>query len=174
MLDACNQFSMKWFLPLFLFCLTAGALQAQDYRFSGGVRSGYSSGLTLKYFSEPEVGLDAIMSFRNYGVQLTGLVEHHRLVDEKFRGIWYWFYGFGVHTGYYTRPYNRNLPNNLEDDRFFRPSLGGDAIIGLQYNLEAIPITLGAEFKPYLDIFGVRFMHFQFWDAGISIRYNFD
>ena len=101
-------------------------------------------------------------------------MEQHRLLDERLGGIWYWFYGFGIHTGYYTRSYNRSKPNSVEANRFFRPSLGGDAIFGIQYNIESIPITIGAEFKPYLDIFGVRFMHFRFWDTGISIRYNFD
>ena len=72
MSNVSKQLVMRWIVLLFFVCLSWDAAHAQDYRFSAGVRTGYSSGLSFKYFNEPEVGLEAIMSFRNHGLQLTG------------------------------------------------------------------------------------------------------
>lgn len=145
-----------------------------------GLRGGWESGFTIKHFIKEKRAIEGILS-RGWGyggARITGLYEIHK----PFPGVpnLDWFFGFGAHVGFfdgryygYYGHYNGGYydkhgnwhPNGYRDYYF---SLGIDGIIGLEYQIEEIPITLGFDLKPYFDIFG-RGNHFG--DGAFSIRY---
>jgi len=94
---------------------------------------------------------------------MTGLYEiHARAFD--VRGL-NWFYGVGAHIG----QWNDDYP--LLDERGSYAVVGVDGIIGLEYEIEEIPFTLSADWKPSLNLVG--YTGFVGFGGALSIRYVF-
>ena len=51
--------------------------------------------------------------------------------------------------------------------------MGIDGIIGIEYRMLSVPITLSLDLKPYLNYIGMRKVKADFWDASIAIKYVF-
>ena len=65
--------------------LAAGTLcRGQDYVRAAGVRGGLTSGITYRQFLEPQLSYEAIMSFRENGLQLTLYKKLKSLYGEDF------------------------------------------------------------------------------------------
>lgn len=74
----------------------------EGYKFSIGLRGGFESGLTLKYFLQENKALEGILS-THWGYsskKITGLYEIHNAFPEV-KGL-DWFYGVGAHIGTYS------------------------------------------------------------------------
>ena len=160
-------------------------VQAQYYEQAIGLRLGGTSGITLKkHFTEFRSG-ELLLSGRNGGMQLTGLMELSKPlnISENL----FLVYGYGPHIGYEKLwPYHRGvqglntvnhiygplgpIPENFNSKNYF--AFGFDGIIGLEYRFGA-PFTLGLDIKPYLNFLGFRYTRVRFGDVAISTRFTF-
>ena len=142
---------------IFLLLLTAALvteIKAQPYEHAGGIRAGYSSGITYKGFFRYQMSaIGADILYNRHGFNLTGLYLYHL---EPFRDDkWLVHVGGGAFGG--------------EWDKEF--SIGLAASAGLEYTIRDIPLNIGIEWKPMVNLFRVTAV--DFLDFGLSIRYRF-
>ncbi|MCP4551513.1 MAG: hypothetical protein GY834_05640 [Bacteroidetes bacterium] len=137
-------------------------LNAQNYNTGVGLRGGTANGLTIKHYVSPSTALEAIFASRWNGVLITGLVE----IDNEFNtpGL-NWFYGAGAHIGFWDGA------SWWIDGETTSPIIGIDAILGIEYTFEDLPISLTLDWKPAINLIGFT----GAWtDSGaFSIRYVF-
>ncbi|MFO7789928.1 MAG: hypothetical protein R6V32_05095 [Bacteroidales bacterium] len=147
-------------LTLFAFSIS----NAQDYKTGIGLRGGFASGVTIKHFVTQKSALEAIVSTRWQGLQVTGLYEIHNRAFNVDRLNWY--FGFGGHVGFWNGD-NANWGDSGESYIV----IGVDGILGLEYNFERVPFNLSIDWKPAFNLFG----HTGFWADGgaLSVRYIF-
>jgi len=156
---------MKRIVIVFIFfttiCIVANG---QDYKNGIGIRAGFYSGITFRHFLGDKPALEGLLATRWGGFDFTGLYEvHNRVFDvEGLR----WFYGFGAHIGSY----------NGDHAEWGEPAtrylvFGGDGIIGIEYIFSEVPVNIGLDWKPVLNLTGYP----GFWADGgaLSIRYIF-
>lgn len=136
---------------------------AQEYKTGIGVRAGFSSGLTVKHFTSQSIALEGLITTRWQGFDFTGLYEVHNQAFDVKRLNWY--YGGGAHLGFYNGSYA------YWGDRGTAYTVFGiDGIIGMEYNFDEIPINIGVDWKPAINLIGYT----GFWSEGaLSIRYIF-
>lgn len=153
----------KFLLTTVLFCLISFSF-AQDYNTGIGLRGGFSNGLTVKHFVSNKAALEGILSTRWHGFEITGLYEIHNRAFNVDRLNWY--FGAGAHVGFW----DGNRTKWADEDRSY--TVGGlDGILGIEYNIKAIPLNISLDWKPQLNFIGYS----GFWADGgaISIRYIF-
>ncbi len=154
----------KFFLTLIIVIGVASFVNAQEYRTGIGLRGGFSSGITLKHFVNSKAAFEGILSTRWRGFDITGLYEKHNRAFEVDRLNWY--YGFGAHIGFWNGNYTTwgTYGTNYA-------VVGIDGIIGIEYNFEEVPVNIGIDWKPAVNLIGYP----GFWGDGgaLSIRYIF-
>lgn len=146
---------------LFVFSILTLA-NAQDYKTAIGLRASVGPGLTIKHFFSGKAAFEGLFAARYDGIELTGLYEiHNQAFDVKHL---YWYYGFGAHLGF-GQEYHHDY------EHYTYSTVGIDGILGIEYNFEEIPINLGVDWKPFINLSGYSGVH---PDAGaLSIRYIF-
>ncbi|MEP2024415.1 MAG: hypothetical protein ABJH98_18155 [Reichenbachiella sp.] len=152
--------------------------QAQQYDRSAGVRLGGSSGLTFKKFIVDEQAIEAIVSNRKNGIQLTVMYLLHQPMRVSFNDNFYFYYGVGGHVGSekhggIDKTLTNTDPASFEYDNKNYLTMGIDGMIGIEYRMLSVPITLSLDLKPYLNYVGFRKIKGDFWDASIAIKYVF-
>ncbi len=156
-----KTFMKRYLIAAFLLISLWG--QAQDYKQAVGLRGGLHSGFTYKNFFNNHTAVEGILHTRWHGWELVGLIEHHKpIVDVDNL---YWFFGYGAHIGFYDAVYTG------WDAQGTYTTLGVDGIIGVEYDIPGAPISIGLDWKPYINLIG--YSHF-FGDGGaLSLRYTF-
>ncbi len=139
-------------------------VDAQDYKTGIGFRGGFANGITIKHFVTQTSAVEGIISSRWRGVEFIGLYEVHARAFDVDRLNW--FFGGGAHIGFW----------NGDHAGWGEPGsdyaiVGVDGILGLEYNFKAIPVNLGLDWKPALNLVGYS----GFWADGgaLSVRYIF-
>ena len=156
---------MKKYLVIFATTFFVGSLsiaQGQNYKTGVGLRLGSPTGITVKHFIAPKAAVEGMLSFGWGGLGLTGLYELHNDIAEVPGLAWY--YGGGAHLATST------AHDNPWGDRDNSVYLGGDGIIGLEYTFKEIPLTVGVDAMPILNLVERPSVWVQ---GGISFRYNF-
>ncbi|WP_299990174.1 hypothetical protein [uncultured Pontibacter sp.] len=141
----------KIFITILLVAGAATASQAQKYRTAAGIRLGGDQfGATVQQRIAEKTTLEgiALVGSREYSGTLL-YQRHWPMLGKRFN----YYLGGGGHIG------------NLKDQGVFT---GLDAIVGVEYKINGLPILLSADVKPAL--------HFNHEDwvnlaTGISIRY---
>ena len=160
------------------FLSTAG--RSQEYQKQAGFRFGNTTGFTCKFIKDNYFAVEGILGFRSHGAQLYALFESRRPVFYNKLDNMFLYYGGGLHAGYvkWSNYYE-------EDDVFYHPdyrhgyynytgpAFGFDGVIGMEYSFNTVPITLAADFKPFMEIYGPFYFRVNFWDFGFYVRYNF-
>lgn len=139
-------------------------LNAQDYQTSLGLRAGYPYGLTVKHFLGKTNAVEGILAGSYGGLVITGLYENEHWTGQ-YPGL-NWFWGFGGHVGFWAAGRNPNL-----DEVYNGSVIGLDAILGLEYTFDEIPLNLSLDILPSLNLFG-----FTGWGGiygALSVRYVF-
>lgn len=140
---------------LFVFIGTA-SVHAQNYNWGVGIRGGaVATGISFKGFVGGASALEGIVSFVD-GVNFYGLYERH--VPLIGRGFLL-YYGFGANAGSWKRH---------GDHKF---TVGADAVLGLEYKIRNVPLTIGADYKPCLNFIGHT--KFKWYDFGFTLRTAF-
>ncbi|HRY99523.1 MAG TPA: hypothetical protein P5550_10760 [Bacteroidales bacterium] len=154
-------------------------LAGQDYSTSVGGRGGYSSGITFKGFLDEYRAVEAMLSWRGGGMQFTMLAQSYRPVMLEYSDHLFLFAGYGAHVGY-TRWYTRHTGSQTiygHPTYFYSrrssPVIGADAILGLEYRMYRVPLAMSLDLKPYLELFGERFVSIMPVDMAFSLRYTF-
>ncbi len=152
---------------LFLLSVTVFSQEnVSPYKISGGIRMGFTSGLSAKYFLNDKIALEGIAGIRYFhGSGFTGLVEAHYPNVFDVENL-YAYIGGGAHAGFFFW-YNANgyWKNNAPNAPFF---VGVDIIGGLEYKLPEYPLTLSFDLKPQLDVFG---FYPDIAGGGLTLRY---
>lgn len=150
----------------FVILFSSIGLLAQNYTTSLGVRGGWPfSGVSLKHFIDRGDAIEGVAAFHYRGLVVAGMYQRHANAFDA-PGL-YWYYGGGGQVGFYDRRYTPWFPT---DDSGNIATLGVLGVLGLEYKIEEIPITVGVDLIPVLSIFG----HTGFWmNAGVTLRYTF-
>lgn len=143
-------------------CMLAGAtlLQAQQGQTGVGLRLGTDPGITIKHFVRPNGAIEGILHTGYRGLLVTGLYEWHKPLTDPIGLKLYG--GVGAHFGVFNRyGYYRRGPYYYDVVYVYnRPSFGPDAIIGIEYDFEDIPLNLGIDLKPGIDFYnGYSYMY---------------
>ena len=129
-------------------------LNAQPYEHSGGIRAGLSSGISYKGFflhRMSALGIDAL--YNPHGLNISALYEMHTELTRNGRLLAYG--GGGLFGGRW-------------DEEF---SSGLCVVGGIEFTIRKVPINIGAEWKPMLNVY--RLFDYELLDFGITIRYRF-
>lgn len=164
---------MKRFLILAIFLLPALLSNAQGYRHNLGLRAGLSSGIEYRYYTSDENSYKILLSTRNRGLQLHALKEFHRYDLFDFSEQLVFLFGAGIHAGYQTWEVRHVSYNRLRYSSNTAFIAGIDGLAGLEYILYDVPVSLGVEVKPYLDLFGREIIKIQPFDFAFTIKYLF-
>lgn len=151
------------FTTLVIALITVTLIKAQEYRTGIGIRAGNSSGLTIKHFNSHKTALEGLLTTRWEGFQVTGLYEvHNRAFSVDHLN---WYYGGGAHIGFYNGS-NAYWGRN----GYAYTIVGIDGILGIEYSFDEIPINIGIDWKPALNLVGYSGV----WSEGaLSVRYVF-
>ncbi|MGD9930040.1 MAG: hypothetical protein AB7U05_08465 [Mangrovibacterium sp.] len=154
----------KLTFTILLAILVTFQTKAQDYSTGIGLRGGFFSGLTIKHFLDSNRAVEGLLSSRWHGLEIAGLYEIHNRAFQT-PGL-NWYYGVGAHIGFWDGDYSSRF-----DDHGNYTVIGIDGILGIEYNFSEIPINIGLDWKPMLNVIG----HTGFWGDGaaISVRYIF-
>lgn len=154
-----------------MFSFSIAAMAQYDYAI--GVRSGGTSGITLKKNYGPSA-VEGIIGFWHDGVSVTGLWEKNRMAFGE-PGL-NWIYGVGGHVSIYGNDFDGrggpawyNHPHHADDGDL---GLGIDGVVGLEYKIPEAPIAFGIDFKPFLEVVTEGGVLFSI-DPGIGIKVAF-
>ncbi len=137
-----------------------------------GLRLGYVPGITYKRYFANNGGVELILQTGYRGILFTGLYEWH-FPFPTAPGL-FAYVGVGGHIGGYNRVWGYRKGKGPYDDVYIyesRPSVGIDAIVGLEYRIPSVPITLGLDIKPSIDFY-YRSAYGRY-DGALSIRFRF-
>lgn len=172
-----NNKDMKKLLPLVPLLFIGLNLQAQYYKNSVGIRTGYTSAVTYKHFFENEQSIEVLASGRNNGFQATTLYQFNKPMPIGFNDRFYAYYGIGASAGYErfsTRLTDVNSPTPpFTFDRQTYFTMGINTILGVEYRWLSIPMTIGLDIKPLFQFIGMQYTETHFWDVGLSAKYVF-
>jgi len=160
-----------------LMTLLAAPAAAQFYDNGLGLRLGTTSAMTYKRFVTKEQAIELLVSGRKDGIQFTVLYEFHRPTKLNISKNFFFYYGVGGHVGYVKENLDEYRLNTsvvtVEANREALFTMGVNTIIGLEYRWLAVPMTIGADLKPFFEFIGMRETEFKIWDAAISVKYVF-
>jgi len=152
------------FLSVVIIALITVASSGQDYKTSLGLRAGLPYGLTVKHFLSKKNALEGILASSYGGFVVTGLYEYERWLG-NYPGL-NWFIGVGAHAGFWDAGRNPNVPETYEGS-----IIGIDAILGLEYTFDELPINLSLDLLPTFSLIGVT--QWGGINGALSIRYVF-
>lgn len=160
-------------LIIFLLVAAATGARAQDYRTGIGVRlGGHSSGFSVRGFTNENTAIEGLLSFGHKSFLITGLYEKFKPVSNA-TGL-SWFYGAGLHLGYFRTNGTYFLYKNKRDRIYVQEDgkskwvPGIDFIIGLDYKFNGAPLNVGLDLKPFMDIIDGTELYFE---GALSFRF---
>ncbi len=136
-------------LVVFVIMLSSFSAMAQ-YDFAIGLRTGGTSGLTLKKMN-PSSAIEGIVGFWHDGLSVTLLWEKYAPAFNEHGFNWY--YGGGGHIAFYGDDFDgrgASWYNHYYDEDDGGVGFGIDGIVGLEYKIPNVPIALSLDLKPYL------------------------
>ncbi len=164
---------MKYLITTTLILLSI-QVSGQDFSRSVGIRGGLTSGVTYRQYLNPELAYEGLLSFRESGLQFTILREHFRPTMWQISDGFFVTYGYGGHIGFTNTHsfsfFNRHFhyPKNK-----FSPLIGMDGYLGLEYQFPGIPVQVGLDYKPFLEMSLYRFFNLSVWDVAFTLKYTF-
>ena len=142
-----------------------------------GLRLGYRSGIFYQVSSEAgnaEVAYNAMLSFRNDGIQFTGLKIVYETSLDRISPDLFFGWGYGGHIGFV---YSDHLKYLGEDYYFhgerFCPLIGADGWLGAEYRVHEIPLNISLNIKPFIEITLPSFVRIMPGDVAVSVSYVF-
>ncbi len=163
---------MKRLLLASLLLIFSQVILAQQFNKSIGLRAGLTSGFEYRFYIDDANSFKILLGTNN-GLRLHGFKEVHRYDLFTFTDQLSFFYGAGIHGGYenWDKYYVRDNMHWYESRTAF--VMGVDALCGLEYLFYEIPLSLGVEYKPFIDIFGRSMFRIEPFDFAFTIKYLF-
>lgn len=153
--------------------LTEQSLKAwdYDYEFGIGARLGLSYGLNAKYFlrlhptTRVHNALEGMLTYRYEGANATFLFEHHQNAFNT-EGLNVYF-GGGAHFGFW----NSSAVDWDTEKTGYHPYTGLDAIVGIEYVMPDLPLSIGLDWKPSVNF--ISDVNLMIDDIALSVRFLF-
>jgi hypothetical protein len=159
---------------ILIFTLLSLNVAGQFYPLEAGAVGGYTAGFNFRAYLEEDLSYEALMSFRNQGLQAHLFRQQHMEAHLTKAGTLYFVYGYGAHVGfYYTDHYTVFNQNIYFGKELFSPTAGFDGFAGLEYRFQDIPLSVGLNFKPYMELSLRQIFGINLWDIGFTARYRF-
>lgn len=134
---------------LFSFSICINTSDAQNYKMAAGLRLGYPTSATLKYFITESSALEGYVGTRGWSgyrwFNVSGAYQIHRGIDEV-PGLQYYF-GAGASVFFWNYD-NVFLENNSST------SIGLQGYVGLDYVFEDVPINVSVDWVPTIFLNG--------------------
>jgi hypothetical protein len=142
---------------------------AQSYQTAVGLKfGGYENGISVKYFSTPDIALEGELGFRAHGVVITGLYEIHQeafgVKELKF------YYGAGAHLGAEGSGVYQTYDGSNETYNQSHILLGVDGVLGLEYKIPNSPIAVSLDLNPRVELATGPFFDIA---PGLGLKYTF-
>lgn len=153
----------KMILLAFLTFFATQTSQAQYYDNAIGIRAGVASGISFKHFISNNDAIELIASFHHQSLQLGALYQRHAGAFD-IQGM-NWYYGGGGFLGFYDGRYH---PSWGTEGR--HTVLGVMGVLGLEYKIDEIPVSVGIDFTPAIDIAPITHTWFGY---NVVLRYVF-
>ncbi len=172
-----KDLNMKRLIVLILLVSTLSTF-GQERKHSIGFRGGPTWGFTYDYLQNEHSGFSWLLSFRQKGMQITGLLKFYRPAFERVTDRFWWYFGVGGHVGYnkwkvyYT--YDQGPYTFFTEVNRYAPVMGLDGLFGLEFRMDILPICISVELMPYFELFGKDFYKISFFDFGFGIKYAFN
>lgn len=147
---------------------TTYSAKAQGYQNAVGVKLGTYSGINYKLFLSRTEAIDAVFTFGNNTIGVAGSYLWHFPIAEVPQLRWY--VGAGGHLiliSGYNRLWNDYDNNHKSDSNI---ALGANGSGGIEYTFPKIPLNIGAELGPYVNLFDETRFNAH---VGIFARYTF-
>jgi hypothetical protein len=162
---------------LIILIISSAFLWGQSGTRQVGLRTGVRSGIYYQVTGDAgnaEIGYNALLSFNNNGLQLTGLRIVYETALNDISPDLYFAWGYGGHIGFV---YTDHLGYFGETYRFqrerFCPVIGADGWVAAEYRFRDIPLNVSLNLKPYVELTIPSFVKIMPVDIGISISYVF-
>ncbi len=167
-----KKFMKKLYIIFFTIILSTN-LYSQEYKYGFGARLGFSNGLSAKAFVYADeskyMAVEGIIGVRFGGYNFTGLFQVQKefhIAGMRYATLYY-YAGFGGHLGSYD-PILYERAHLLPYSGANILSVGADGVAGLEYVFADFPVTVGIDFRPYIDLINPSV---NFFDAGLTLRY---
>jgi len=133
--------------------------QSQGYNSGIGGRGGVYNGVSFKHFVGSSDAIEIVGAFLYNSLFVAGMYQIHQPIADVQNLKWY--YGFGAHVGFYGNRFKPDEPGTR---------IGASGNLGLEYMFERIPVTIGLDVIPAINVIS----HTNFWiGGGVAIRYVF-
>lgn len=164
----------RQFIIAFIFFCGISMVFAQEYEKAVGLRGGLTSGITYKKFLNDIKAMEAIISFRDNGLQVTALREYHQISFLEYGDGFYFIQGYGGHLGFlFADEFNFLFTTVEYQEKRFSPVLGIDGYIGIEYRVQDIPVIGGIDYKPFMEFSLRNPFRLVSWDFAFYIKYTF-
>ncbi len=170
---------MKKFYSTFfiLILLTSSLIKSQNVNRQAGLRTGYRGGFFYQLTSEAgnaEIGYNALLSFSNNGIQLTGLRVVYETSLSAISPDLFFAWGYGGHVGFTYTDHLGFLGErySFRGERFC-PLVGADGWLSAEYRFRDIPLNLSLNVKPFVELTFPAFVKIMPADVGLSVSYVF-
>jgi hypothetical protein len=142
-----------------------------------GLRTGVRSGIFYQVTGDAgnaEIGYNAMLSFSNNGLQLTGLRIIYETSLSDISPDLFFAWGYGGHLGFVYTDHVGFLGEryNFRGERFC-PVLGADGWLAAEYRFRDIPLNISLNLKPFVELTIPSFVKIMPGDIGISVSYVF-
>ena len=142
-----------------------------------GLRTGIRSGIFYQVTSDAgnaEIGYNALLSFSNNGLQLTGLRIIYETALTDISPDLFFAWGYGGHIGFIYTDHLGFLGERYRFERErFCPVIGADGWLSAEYRFRDIPLNISLNLKPYVELTVPSFVKIMPGDIGISVSYVF-
>jgi hypothetical protein len=161
------------FITIILF-ISATSLMAQKFERSVGVRLGYSNGIFFDIQNNDLSSYRFMLNWREGGRQVTALKFFHQYKVDKLPSFLSLYYGYGIHAGYSKwDQYKQDMEHGYYWEVVSAPVIGLDALIGISYDLERLPLSVTCDVKPFFDFWGKKVFRAMPLDVAVSAIYHF-
>lgn len=148
-------------------------LYAQTMNNAIGMRGGITAGFEYRFYTDDANSYKFLLGTRDAGVQLHAMKEFHQYDLFEFSERLVLFYGAGLHLGFVQ--WNERISD--ESGIWYRDrsalAAGIDGLVGVEYLFYEVPLSLGLEAKPFVDVFGRDFFDLQLFDIAFTLKYRF-
>jgi hypothetical protein len=167
----------EFYSLLVVLLLIPAVLSGQMTLRQAGVRLGYRSGIFYQVSSEAgnaEIAYNLMLSFRNNGVQFTGLKIIYETTLDGISPDLYFGWGYGGHIGFVYTDHIKSMGEDyyFRGDRFC-PLIGADGWITAEYRVREIPLNISLNLKPFVELTVPSFVRVMPGDFAVSISYVF-
>jgi hypothetical protein len=168
----------KFYFTISILTIVASAVvNGQIANRQAGLRTGYRGGIFYQITNEAgnaEIAYNAMLSFSNNGIQLTGLRIIYETSLSEISPDLFFAWGYGGHVGFIYSDHVGFLGErySFQGERFC-PVLGADGWLAAEYRFRDIPLNISLNIKPFVELTVPSFVKIMPADLGVSVSYVF-